>query len=391
MLQNENIICISTMRWDFLWTRKQRFMDMLADRGNKIIYVEPICSITNLWKRLNESRSGVGSRIREVKKNLLVLSPSLMLPAFGRFEILDYMNHRLLAKVIIKLQSKLRFDLPILWVYSYSATHILDLFPRKLLIYDCVDEMSAYPGVRSKSLVIQMERKLIEDADIVFTSAKGLYETKKQYNTNTFFVPNGVDVQHFAKVQNDSLEIPEEMKQFRKPILGFIGAIRPWVDLDLIKYIAQANQEWTVVLIGPVAPELDLSLFSEVRNVHFLGRKSLGVLPNYIKAFDVCLSVFRANELSKTVNPLKVYEYLAAGKPVVSVDMPEVRHLNNVIYLSKSYDDFVSRVRVALAENNSRRIAERMKVAKDYSWEKLFSTLCQKIDTSLSSIERARP
>lgn len=390
MLRNEDIICLSTMSWDFLWTRKQRFMEMLAGYGNRILYVEPINSITNLYKRREETTSGLGSRVKEVKKNVFVLTPSLMLPAFGRVRALDRINQRLLEWVVVKWQKRLKFDFPILWVYSPKTIDILDSFPRKLLIYDCVDEHSAYPGVKNKSLVQNWEKRLLEDADIVFTSAKGLYEDKKQYNQNTFFVPNGVDVEHFAEVQNPDLEIAAEMKKFSKPILGFVGGIYQWVDLDLIKYVARANPRWTVTMIGPMGPEVDVSLFSDIKNVYFLGTKDREILPQYVKAFDVCLNVFKRNELSRTVNPLKVYEYLAAGKPVISVDMPEIRHLSDVVYIAKSYEHFLSQIKAALAENNSKRVAEKMKVSKEYSWEKLLSTVSQKIEGFLTSAESRR-
>lgn len=379
MLKNENIICVSTMCWDDLWTRKQRFMNMLAKEGNKVLYVEPIyftrgrSACAKVSEVLKRAKSNPFSKVKKVSENLYILIPAVKIP-FGQFELISLWNQLILKQEIKRAQRKLTLDNPIFWTYSPYSNKLISAFSEKLAIYDCVDEHSAYPNV-NKSLIRKMEERLIEKVDIVFVTTKELYEDKKHLNKNIFIIPNGVDIKHFSKACEEKTTIPDELQAIPKPRIGYIGGIADWIDLDLILYIAKSKPEWSLVLLGPIITQDNLNLLKATKNIYFLGRKDLHVLPNYLKGLDACLNPFKLNELTSRVNPLKVYEYLAAGKPVVSVGMPAIRQFEGIIKFAHSKKDFIDLINEALGENQLGLRKKRLEAVRDYSWGNLFRTL----------------
>ena len=377
MFKNKNIICVSTMNWDFLWTRKQRFMNMLAKEGNKVLYVEPpfhtkkkflTSKITEL---VNGLIGGPFSRLTKVNDNLYVLYPSVLIP-FGNHQPIFALNQFILSRKIRRAQRRLKMENPILWIYDPFMYGLVDTLSEKMTIYDCVDEHSAYPGA-NKSKTMEAERRLIVKSDLVIVTARGLYENKKDLNKNMHIIPNGVDFAHFSKAQDRDLEVPTDIAQLRKPILGFIGGISDWVDLDLIYYLAKSNPEWSIAMIGPVdlRAKKKVEELKDAHNIFFLGRRSLDVLPNYLKGFDVCLNPFRINELTANVSPLKVFEYLATGKPIVSVDMPEVRPFSGVVNIAHSKEEFLSLIKKVLSGGSEDTKEKRLEIAREHSWDEL--------------------
>lgn len=170
----------------------------------------------------------------------------------------------------------------------------------------------------------------------------------------------------------------------RRSILGFVGAIAYWVDLNLIEFVARARPDWSIVMVGPIRAGVNVGRFRHLSNVRFVGKKDWTVLPHYLRAFDVCLSLFKVSEpITVTANPLKVYEYLAAGRPVVSTDMPEVRPLRDVIRIACSKEDFVEQIQAALQEDGAAARQARIEVARNYDWPALLGRMSEKIQQYL--------
>jgi len=364
------------MYWDFLWTRKQRFMNSLSrpEYGNKILYVEPTFSVKEKLLDPGVKNKGI-AQIKKINENLSVLTPPLWVP-FGRFEAIRKLNHRQSLRSIQKWQRNLGLQHPMLWTYRPDTASLLGAFSEKFVVYDCVDEHSAYPG-RDKRLVQQQEDVLVSRADCVFVSARGLYERRKRLNPDTFFIPNGVDFPHLRKAQDPATEIPEFLKSLKRPILGFVGGIADWIDLDLVRYIARARPDYSIVLVGPVTRHIDLKPFHSLPNVFFPGPKDRMEIPAYLKGFDVCLNIFKLNELSQTVNPLKVYEYLAAGRPVVSVNMPEIHHFKDIIWIARDEEEFVDGIDRALKDPSPEKIQEGIRRVQEYSWDSLLNQVVE--------------
>jgi glycosyltransferase involved in cell wall biosynthesis len=176
----------------------------------------------------------------------------------------------------------------------------------------------------------------------VFVSSDRLLSTKRQFNTNTFLVTHGVDVAHFRKACDPKTEISDEMKALKKPIIGFFGLIADWVDLELIRFIAESRKDWSVVLIGKSVT--DTRIFSGIANIHLLGPRPYAQLPNYARAFDAAILPFAVNELTLAANPLKLREYLAAGLPVVSSAIPEAEKLQHALKIGRNKPDFLQQL-----------------------------------------------
>lgn len=361
-------------------------MNRLAE-NNRILLVEAIRTVRNPFKKHVHNFNILEKiKVRRIKKNLYILTPgSMFLP--GDFNVLRRFNYFLLSCIVKNCQTKLEFSDPIFWMYIPEAIEVFQRVKAKINIFMIIDEYSAHRSYSRKynQYLGYLTEKLAKNVDIVFVTARGLLETKKHFNRNTYLIPNGCDYKRFADAYSKRLNLPRDIREIHKPILGFIGGIGEKFDLDLIEFIAKSHPEWSIVLIGPIGENINLQRFDEIANVHFLGRKDLSELPNYLQAFDVCLNPTKLYRLTEFVNPLKIYEYLAMGKPVVSVDMAEVRFLKDVVRIATSYNDFVEQIKMALDENSDEYARKRIEVAKQFSWENLLEMASSKIENYMKS------
>jgi glycosyltransferase involved in cell wall biosynthesis len=191
------------------------------------------------------------------------------------------------------------------------------------VIYDCIDDKLAFSNV-PKWMKIYLDI-LIEKSHLIFVTSSNLYrKIAEKRKDNVYLIGNGVDVALFKKAMTD-IATPEDVKEVKKPIVGYIGAIDEWLDFDLIKTIATVYHDILIVLLGPVLPKAkkEVNVLEKFNNIFFVGKKSYDMLPEYLKAFDVCIIPFKINKLTVSANPVKLYEYLASGKNVVSTALPE--------------------------------------------------------------------
>jgi glycosyltransferase involved in cell wall biosynthesis len=307
--------------------------------------------------------------VRKLNENIYLWSPPVTLPFGNKYRWVNKFNQWWQTIFLNKVTKKLKLDNPIVWTYMPNTGDMTDFLDKKLLVYDCVDEHSEYTGLIKKEVMLAMEERLMKACDLVFVTAIGLYESKKEYNPQTWYSPNAANVEHFMQAQAPETSIPADIAAIKGPIIGFVGVIQDWVDLDLMFNAAKAHPEWSLVLVGPVGVGIDVSKLQSLPNVHFLGRKAVNELPGYLKAFDVCLNPFRMNELTRNVSPLKFYEYLASGKPIVTVDMPGIRDFADVVEVAHTPEEFTPCIVKALHEETEEKKAERLRRAKENSWE----------------------
>lgn len=380
-LENENIVCISSVDWDPLWTRKQQVMSRLPDT-NTILYVEPPITLlspfkdSGMWAKWGSWFKG----IRKLNENIYLYSPPVILPFGNKYRLINRLNQWWISLFLQRVLRTLNLHNPIIWTYMPNTADLAwKLGQRKLLIYDCVDEHSEYTGLIDKTVMIDMENDLMSDCDIVFVTAEGLYRSKKDYARTIYYLPNAANVEHFMKAQDPETEVPQEIARIPGPIIGFVGVIQDWIDLDLIKKAALTYPEWSFVMIGPVGIGIDVSSLSTLSNVHFLGRKDVGELPSYIKAFDACLNPFKLNELTDKVSPLKFYEYLASGKPIVSVNMPGVSNFSDVVEIADNEAEFIQAIERAIKNETPEKLKARLNRAMENSWESRVEFMEEKI------------
>ncbi len=376
-----DIVCISSVDWEPLWTRKQQIMSRLP-QSNRILYVEPPISFLSPYKdpgvafKQDLARHG----LRRLIDNIWLLTPPVVLPFGSRFAGVNIINQRKIAQSIKAAMRDLGFDRSILWTYLHTSCDLMGLLDEVFLIYDCVDEHSAYDGFNAR-LVKSMERKLLQRCDLVFCTARGLYESKQAYCKEIFLSPNAADIDHFRQADSAETPVAEELIALPHPILGFVGAIKEWIDLDLIGKAAQNFPDGSVVMVGPVGANIDVSSLQGKTNVHFLGHRDRQVLPQYLKGFDVCLNPFRENELTSTVSPLKFYEYLASGRPIASVPMPEIMEFSELVEFGGGPEGFTAAISRALKDTPQKKEA-RLQKALDNSWESRAEFMMEQIEKS---------
>lgn len=387
-LKNQDIICLSSVDWEPIWTRKQQVLSRL-DVSNRILYIEPPGTLISPFKDPSFWRKWCpwGRWAGRPQPNVYVFQPPFVLPFGNVSPLIGRLNQYWLSLWIRGAQKKLGMEHPILWTYLPGTAVIARLVNHKLLVYDCVDEHGAYKGLVNHRAVWELERDLLNLADITFVTAPGLYERRKEYARRIYYLPNAADVAHFAKACDPQTRVPEEIERLSRPRLCFVGVIQEWVDTGLLAHLASQRPDWTLLMIGPVAPGVNLHGLDRMPNVVFTGRKLKEVLPNYLKGCDVCLNPFRASALTENVSPLKFYEYLASGRPVVSTDMPAVREFSDVVAVAQDPPGFVRAVEEALAGENPERQKKRLARAKEHSWEARVSFIEEKIALALREKE----
>lgn len=382
MMTGQDIICISTSEWDFLPTRKQRLMALLARQGNRVLYVDPcyadrserLSPRNGLWKAYRP-------RTQSVAENLWLMKPPFPLP-LGRFGWSRALTSIRLANGIHQFLGEHGFNLPLLWIYPPTAISVVDQIPHRALIYEVVDDYAEYStyGEAMRRYIRHCERAMLRRADLVFVTSAELLEGREEVNPNIFVSPNGVDCGLFSRAQDSSVEVAEDIGCLSRPILGFVGGIAPWTDLDMAFGVALRRPGWSLVFIGPVTAGLDVARFTSLSNVHFLGRRPPEVLPAYLKGMDACLNLFKKTALTRAVNPLKLYEYLAAGKPVVSTPMPEAEKFGDLVTIADDPDAFVSGVEHELTRAHDLcQITARMDAVLPFSWERIFDQIMTKV------------
>jgi len=370
------IVCISSTRWGFLWQRPQQIMSRLS-KQYEVLYVNPPFPVSAReigWNDFSESCTYevcLGNRLETVSDSLRVFTPleisAASYPELDRCELRS-LNVPLLKAQLDKLLSFFRPELRLIWVYDPLAASLLEQYEKQNLLYDCIDSFRAFSW--SYPHIDEAEQKLVTMADVVLVSAQALYDQKSRFNPAVYLVPNAADFDHFARCGSFAGET-DEYKNITHPRLGFVGAIYEWIDFGLIDYLAARNPEWNIVLIGPKQHGLAVP---ERPNIHWLGIKDYALLPFYLQGLDVMLIPFLKNEITESANPIKMWEYLAAGKPVVSTDIPEVQAFPNSVWIGRDHEEFsrhcATVIRLVQDANGARRISEQARaIARSNTWD----------------------
>jgi len=367
VLEGNDIICFCN-DWDGDPLSKKHIALRLA-RKNRVLWVNstgnrnPTASVRDFRRVLKKLRQFCRG-CRRVEKNIHVLSP-LVIPFHGS-RAARRINRWMLAWSLRRACRKLSFHQPITWSFVPSSGDVAGSLGERLVIYHCVDEYAQFTGT-DKAAILDMERWLMEKADLVIVSSSRLYESKHRYNANTFLVTHGVDVAHFRNACLPATAAPEGCPELRHPVIGFFGLIADWVDLGVIRYLAASRPEWSFLLIGEV--QTDTSGLQGLPNVHLLGRRNYQSLPAYCKMFDVAVLPFVVNELTLAANPLKLREYLAAGLPVVATQLPEVVKLNGLVRTARTQEEFLDQIEAYLKEGKRGPNIEVSRLMEPESWD----------------------
>jgi len=373
VITNRDFIILSTQDWNALPTRKHRWARNWARQGNRVLYVEQQMHWIG-W--LAALRTEFGRPVkwfagpREIEPNLWVFTLPLAIPFFQMNAALNWFNNLWLAPVLRWAMSRVGLRSPILWTYTPHSAGFVGKLAESFVVYECVDEFSAAKGLVHGPTIAALERELIEKAGLVIVTAPALCESKRPFAKRIETVPNGVDVEHFAQASRPETKAAPAIQKLLKPVIGFIGGIQYWVDFDLIAHAARAHPEWSFAFVGNVEPLARVDKVRGLPNVYFLGRQPYVAMPEFVAGFDVCVNPYVLDGVAENVDPLKLYDYLASGKPIVSVDIPAARRFADMIRLTKTADEFTRALEATLADPGD--AATRLRAATEHSWEARF-------------------
>jgi len=373
VLEGASIVCFAN-DWGGDPTSKTHIMRILA-RRNRVLWVNSVGMRRPTASRRDLRR--IGAKLRrtlegcvEVEPNLFVANP-LVLPLPG-WPAVNRLNARILSVWLRHLCRRHGLERPILWTYPPHMSRLIGRLDERLVVYHCVDQYSEFAGVAREAL-IDMEHDLLRRSDVVLTSSQQLCDERRRLNPNTHFVPHGVDVAHFSRALERTTEVPADVRDVASPVVGFFGALAEWVDLPLIRAVATARPDWSIVLVGKATT--DLAVVRGLPNVHVLGQKPYATLPGYCRAFDVGIIPFLRNELTVRANPLKLREYLAAGLPVVATPLPEVARYDGLIRLADGCDGFVAAIAATLGERSEALAHHRVEAMRSEAWDARVETI----------------
>lgn len=372
----KKIVCLATSPWYPIPTRKQQVMRRIPDA--EILYFDPSVSLLAPLrdKAAKPSLTAYKKPGERVKDNITVYRLPPVLPFFNKFRFINRLNQKRMARFVCRKMRENGFENPILWVYSPVTADLVDQVPHSALVYDCVDRHSAYGGFMDPQLVGAMELELAGKADAVFATADSLAERLRKAKPDARFIPNGANFERFVQASQPQ-PVPEDMQEIPHPIFGFVGALQTCIEYGFVETAARAHPEWSFVWIGNEKPGADLSALRQLANVYFLGVKPNEKLPEYLAQFDACLNLFAESELSKDVSPLKFYEYLATGKPIISTRQPDqVLQYTPIIHIAATAQDFISCCEQALRDTQPERVSARIEEGRKSSWDARVREIC---------------
>ncbi len=388
-LTGESILCISSIDWDFVWQGHQEIMAALAREGNRVLFVENtgvrsphLRDLPRLSRRIRNWWRGTQG-FRQERENLVVYSPILLPFPYSR--LARWINRFLLHRALRRWMRASRFRRPILWTFLPTPL-VLDLirdFDPEMVVYYCVDNLAE--SSRAARRIIRSEETLLKEADLVFVTAKKLLERARRHNAHVTLFPFGVQFGQFDQARRDGTQLPEDLREIRKPVVGYIGGIRKEIDLNLLKAVASRLPEATFVMVGPL--QTDVSELGRCPNIRFVGAREHGELPSYMNAFDVGIIPYEVNPYTDHIYPAKLNEYLAMGLPVVATDLTEVRHFNaehgNLIKVAQDATGFARAIEEALQDNSKEESFRRVEVARGNRWEERIRQMAERVAQEL--------
>jgi len=275
------------------------------------------------------------------------------------------------------------------WYYTPMALDFTSHWSPRAVVYDCMDELSAFKG--APATLKQHETELLKKASLVLTGGQSLYEAKRHSHANIHPFPSSVDVAHFGRARRMTIE-PSDQAMIGRPRLGFFGVIDERMDLALIDGVASARPDWHIVMLGPVV-KIDPVALPRRPNIHYLGAKQYQELPGYVGGWDVAMLPFARNDATRFISPTKTPEYMAAGKPVVSTSIRDVVRpygQQGLVRIADQVETFVSACSEAMVEDSVERTARADAFLRQTSWDGTWNRIQSLVERACRTPEKRR-
>ena len=331
------------------------------------------------------SKVGLALRGPRATPEGLHVQTLLQIPLHG--SQLVRLANRHLIRATLRLLMRLRgVRRPLTWFVVPHLASVVGELDERFSVYYCIDDYAALPDVDVEA-VRQMDETLTRKADLVFVASGMLLEGKRALNPNTHVSPHGVDYDHFVKAQDPALPIPADIAHLKGPIIGFFGLIERWIELSLVRYLAEQRPHWNFLMIGRIAvPEAEVP---RLPNIHFIGRRPYDTLPAYGKAFTAAIIPYHLTQQVINSNPIKLREYLAMGKPIVSVSAPEIDKFAEVVAIARTREEYLAALDRAVASGLSdEQRARQTALAQSMTWDANLTRVMSLVEEQLAARDR---
>jgi uncharacterized SAM-binding protein YcdF (DUF218 family) len=373
LLEGQDVVCFSSIDWQFIWQGHQEIMSTLAANGNRVLFVEntgvrapAMRDLPRVTQRLRNWWKGTKGFRRE-RENLYIYSP-ILLP-FPYSTIVRRINRSLLTRALNRWMRAAGFGRPIAWTFLPTPLVrdvMRDLGPAASVYY-CIDDFASSSTAARR--IATSEQQLYREVDLVFVTSEKLREKAAQFSERVSLFPFGVSFEKFERARLSADPMPADLAALPRPVVGYVGGIHQWMDITMLTDVARRMPETTFALVGPL--QIDVSAV-DLPNLHFLGKKAHDDIPRYIKGFDVGIVPYVLSDYTANVYPTKLNEYLAMGIPVVATDLPEIRRFNadhgSRVAVAGGAEQFVSALQAALRPSTDDERRARIEVARGNSW-----------------------
>jgi glycosyltransferase involved in cell wall biosynthesis len=353
-----HLICFSHVRWDFVYQRPQHLMTRFAKQFTVFFIEEPVFGASENHLELSTPT-----------ENLFVVTPNI------QDGLIEEQLNAVQKELISKLIADKKIEKYFCWYYTPMMLSISDHLSPTVIVYDCMDELSA--GMFAHHNLKDKENQLFAKADLVFTGGYSLYESKKHRHPDVHPFPSSIDIEHYFKARLHSTD-PADQASIPHPRIGYFGVIDERIDPQLLEGVARRKPEWHLVMVGPVS-RISPDSLPKLPNIHYLGMKSYSELPSYISGWDIAMMPFAHNESTRYMSPTKTPEYLAAGKPVISTPIIDVLRQygrSGLVNIAGTPEEFV---RVASLELENTDRDEWMQQVNEFlsqnSWDKTWQRM----------------
>lgn len=390
-MQQHDVICISSIDWDFIWQGHQEIMTRLAAGGHRVLFIENtgvrpprFSDMPRLTSRLRNWRRGTKG-FREERHNLFIHSPIVLPLPYSRFA--QWLNRQILMRAINRWMRAIGASRPVVWTFLPTplARALIAAIDPALTIYYCIDDLAS--SSREARKIVKSEQALFRSADLVFVTSEKLRQRAAEFSDRVHLFPFAVNLAVFQKSRETRESVPADLAALKRPVAGYVGGLHQWVDQDLIAAMAAKLPTINFALIGP--EQTDITRLKGLPNVHLFGQRQHADLPRYVSGFDVGLVPYRITEYTANVYPTKLNEYLVMGIPVVATDLAEIRRFNAehgaIVHVADSVEAFTTAVKNAVTTVPlPSEVSRRIEVAESNSWERRLETMSALIDRELT-------
>jgi glycosyltransferase involved in cell wall biosynthesis len=368
-LHDIDLVCFSHLRWGFVFQRPNHLLTRFSKHQRVFFIEEPI---------FYDGSDKV--HIENFNENLYVITPYI------KHGLKEKEIHNRQRKFITNLFTNMQVNRYFSWYYTPMALPFTDHLTPEMIIYDCMDELSAFKFAPAELTI--REKELFKKADIVFTGGHSIYQSKKASHHNIYPFPSSIDKHHFG-VARTAKNDPLDQAHIPHPRFGFFGVVDERFDIELLDAVAKAKPQWHFVILGPIV-KIDPATLPHYSNIHYPGGKKYEELPAYIAGWDVATIPFAMNESTRFISPTKTPEYLAAGKPVISTPIADVVSpygTNKLVHIVSNAEEFIA---AAETELKRKRKTAWLKKVDEFlafnSWDRTWSQMVRNIEDTLQVI-----